>query len=161
MRWQLSDRADPVANRIAKRHYNCQSPDSDQWVKPGPCLCLRTASGDAVWSSSAPFAEYTKHAWPGAWECSTFRNESDWLSSELIREAVAATLHAWGEPPPLGMVTFVNPAMVRHKRDPGRCFLRAGFVHVGWTPKGYRVLELFPDAMPDPEQAPHSQLTLV
>lgn len=63
LNWQLSWRADPVANAVAKRHYNCQSPDSAQWVKPGSCLCLRTADGGAIWSSSAPLAQYVQHAW--------------------------------------------------------------------------------------------------
>lgn len=152
VRWRLSDRFDPVANAIAKRHYNSQTPDSDQWVKPGACICLRTIEGDAVWSSSAPKAEFTQHAWAGLWECSTFRNESPHLSSELIREAVAVTLGEWGEPPDDGMVTFVNPELVRHKRDPGRCFLRAGFEHAGWTKGGLRALVLAPGAMPAPAQ---------
>lgn len=153
MRWRLSDRAEPAANRIAKRHYNCQSPESDQWVKPGACVCLVATGGDAVWSSSAPLAKYVKHAWPGAWECSTFRNESQHLSSDLIREAVAATRYAWGDPPPLGMVTFVNADKTRRKRDPGRCFRRAGFRHVGFTAAGLYVLQLAPADFPEPEPA--------
>lgn len=39
----------------------------------------------AVWITSWPFAE--KHAWPGAWVCSAFRNEGDELSSTLITSA--------------------------------------------------------------------------
>jgi hypothetical protein len=46
---------------------------------------------DALWVTSWPFAEYVRHAWPGAWINSLFRNESNRLSSELIREAVAIT----------------------------------------------------------------------
>lgn len=159
--WQLSDRADPVANRIAKRHYNCQSPESRQWVKPGACLCLRTAAGDAVWSSSWPNAEYVRHEWAGLWECSTFRNESEYISSALIKDAVAITRGRWGYPPPGGMVTFVNPDKVRHKRDPGRCFLRAGFTRAGFTKSGLVALTLAPEAMPDPSDAILSQLSLV
>jgi hypothetical protein len=151
VRWQLVNRADPVANAVAKRHYNCQSPDSDQWVKPGRCLCFRTAEGGAIWSTSAPFAEYVKHAWAGAWENSTFRNERRdlYLSSELIREGIAATLWLWPTPPPGGMVTMVDAAKTRAKRDPGRCYRRAGFRHVGFTQGGLWVFEMLPDEMPD------------
>jgi hypothetical protein len=82
--------------------------------------------------SSWPLAEYVQHRWAGAWVCSCFRNEGPDLSSDLIREAVAITRWRWPDNP-LGMVTFVDPAKVRHKRDPGRCFVRAGFRRVGLT----------------------------
>jgi len=59
---------------------------------------------------------------------STFRNESDVLSSDLIREAVGITRNDFGELPPLGMVTFVDTKKTRKKRDPGRCYRKAGFI---------------------------------
>lgn len=76
-----------------------------------------------------------------------FRNEVPSLSSELIRQAVAATRAKWDEPP-LGMVTFVDPEKVRRKRDPGRCFIRAGFRRVGYTEGGLLALQLLPEDMP-------------
>lgn len=108
---------------------------------------------DAVWGTSWPFAEYVRHAWAGAWMNSLFRNESERLSSELIREAVAHTLAFFGDPPALGMVTFVDASRTRRKRDPGRCYRRAGFTHVGWTKGGLWALQLLPDAMPYPAPA--------
>jgi hypothetical protein len=155
VRWHLSDRADPPANAVAKRHYNCQSPESDQWVKPGACLCFRTAEYGAIWSSSWPVAQYVKHAWAGAWENSTFRNERQdlYLSSDLIREGVAATLAVWPTPPTLGMVTMIDLSKTRRKRDPGRCYRKAGFVPAGYTKGGLLVLQLLPDAMPAPDPA--------
>jgi hypothetical protein len=151
-RWQLSWRADPVANVVAKRHYNSQSPDSAQWVKPGACLCFRTAEGGAIWSSSAPFAQYVQHAWAGAWENSTFRNERRdlYLSSDLITEAVAITRWVWKTVPPLGMITMVDASKTRRKRDPGRCYRRAGFRHVGFTQGGLWVFQMLEDEMPEP-----------
>lgn len=147
--WQLSDRADPVTARIADRHYNRQKIGSAQFVPPGRCLVLRTATGDAFWVTSWPLAEHVQHEWAGAWVCTAFRNESPHLSSDLIREAVAATLAYW-HPPALGMVTFVDATKTRRKRDPGRCFRRAGFAHVGYTKGGLYALQLLPDAMPEP-----------
>lgn len=41
MIWQLSDRADPEARRIADRHYNRQKPGTPQFVPPGRCLVLK------------------------------------------------------------------------------------------------------------------------
>lgn len=122
----------------------------------GRTLVLLTDAGDALWGSSFQVASdgtlMAFHAWPMAWNCSIFRNESEHLSSELIREAIAATRHAWGEPPEQGFVTFVDAGKVRRKRDPGRCFLRAGFRKVGETGSGKVVLLLnvadFPPAEP-------------
>jgi hypothetical protein len=107
-----------------------------------------TPDRDALWVTSWPFAEYVRHAWPGAWVCSLFRNEGPLLSSDLIREAVAATRAVFGEPPELGMVTFVNAAKVRRKRDPGRCYLRAGWHVIGKTAGGLVALRLLPSEMP-------------
>jgi hypothetical protein len=76
-----------------------------------------------------------------------------YLSSDLIREGVAATLALWPEPPALGMVTMIDPSKTRRKRDPGRCYRRAGFVPCGYTKGGLLVLQLTPDAMPAPDAA--------
>lgn len=160
MRWTLSNRADPRALPLADRHYNRQKPGSRQFVPPGRCLVLLTLAADALWVSGWPLAEYVKHAWAGAWICTCFRNESDVLSSELIREAVAATRWAWGQPPGLGMVTFVDETKVRRKRDPGRCFRRAGFELCGRTKGGLVALRLRPERMPPPVAPLGAQMTL-
>ena len=165
MNWQLSNRADPIANRLAKRHYTCQSPDSHQFVPPGRCLVLRTAEGDALWVTSWPYAEWVKHAWAGAWVCSLFRNETGGrlLSSDLIREAVAATRWYWPEIPSLGMVTFVDATQTRRKRDPGRCYVRAGWTRMKERTKkdGLIVLQVLPDEMPGPAAPQGAQLSLL
>ena len=83
---------------------------------------------------------------------SCFRNEGAGLSSELITEAIACTKALWGEPPALGMVTFVNTEKVRRKRDFGRCYRRAGFHHVGETAGGLMAFQLLPHEMPPAEQ---------
>ena len=93
--------------------------------------------------------------------CSAFRNESEHLSSELVLEALAATLSIWPEPPDLGMITFIDTTKVRRKRDWGRCYLKAGFKNVGFTKGGLVALQLLPEGMPDPEPALGSQDTLI
>lgn len=148
MPWRLSDRAEPAAAAIADRHYNRQKIGSPQFVPPGRCLVL-LADGPALWITSWPFAEYVRHRWPGAWVCSAFRNEGDSLSSELILSAVAATRWRWPEVPELGVITFVDAKKVRYKRDPGYCFIRAGFRNVGHTQGGLVALQLLPDDMPE------------
>lgn len=157
----MSHRADPRSAVIADRHYNRQKIGSPQFVPPGRCLVLRAENVNAValWVTSWPFGEYVRHAWPGAWVCSCFRNEGAGLSSVLIRSAVAATRHHFGEPPENGMVTFVNPAKIRRKRDPGRCYRRAGFIDVGRTVGGLIALQLRREDMPPAEPAIGAELS--
>lgn len=150
MHWHKSYRADPRALPLANRHYNRQSPNSPQFVPPGSCLVLLTEQADALWVTSAPQAEYVKHAWAGAWVCSLFRNEGAVLSSELIKSAVAATRWHYGEPPALGFITFVDADKTRRKRDPGRCYRKAGWSHVGYTAGGLYAFQLLPDGMQEP-----------
>lgn len=145
--WHISHRADPVGVVIADRHYNRQKPGTPQFVPPGSCFVLLAPA--ALWVTSWPKGEYVKHRWPGAWINSLFRNESPALSSSLIRQAVAATRWHYGEPPDLGMVTFVDPDKVRRKRDPGRCYIKAGFRRVGFTEGGLVALQLLGHEMPD------------
>jgi hypothetical protein len=161
--WRLSWRADPAARVLADRHYNRQSPGTAQFVAPGRCLVLVTADERSVWATSWPFADYVAHAWAGAWVNSLFRREAGPLASELIRQAVAVTRWRWPEAPDAGMVTFVDPTKVRHKRDPGRCYRKAGFHHVGATKGGLWAYQLLPADMPIPAapMAPAGQLFAV
>lgn len=154
-RWCWSNRADRAAREIADRHYSRQTPGSPQFVKPGSCVVFLTDCGRAYWVSSWPLTRFVKHAWRGAWECSAFRNEGAGIASELIRLAVAATRAAYGEPPPIGIVTFIDhnkvrPIMVRNKPVWGWTWRKAGFVEVGETKGGLLVLQLRPEAMPAP-----------
>lgn len=153
MRWLLSHRFDPSGAAIADRHYNRRTHGSPQFSPPGRLVVLITPDASALWTTV--WQEHVLHRWPGAWMCSTFRNEAPdrYRSSDLILEAVAATRHEFGEPPAPGLVTFVDPAKVRHKRDPGRCFLRAGFLRDGLTDGGLVALRLPPERMP-PAEAP-------
>ncbi len=151
MRWHLSWRADGRAAALADRHYNRQSIGAAQFVPPGRCMVLATVDYDALWVTSWPIAAYVKHRWPGAWICSVFRKECDGRASDFIIEAVAATLWYFGPSPEVGMVTFVNRDKVRPKRDPGRCFLRAGFEPCGQTAAGLLAFRLRPERMPPAE----------
>lgn len=167
--WYVSYRADPRANAVAKRHYSCQSPDSAQFVPPGRCLVLRTDDYGAVWVTSCPLAEYTKHAWRGGWINTLFRRESGPQASALILEAVAVTRWVWPDTPELGLVTFIDTDQTKTKRDPGRCYRKAGFrpaycpihAHIDLileacaacqsrTVGGLVALQLLPSDMPEP-----------
>jgi hypothetical protein len=143
-------RADQRARRLADRHYSRQKVGSGQFTPPGRVLVLLTPEADAVWATSWPYSQYVKREWKGAWLCSLFRNESAHLSSNLICQAVAVTRWRWPIVPSEGMVTMIDTGKVRRKRDPGRCYLRAGFHRVGETVGGLVVLQLLPEDMPAP-----------
>lgn len=151
MKWEKSNRANVFAVHLADNHYNRQKPGTPQFVPPGRCLVLLEKTGSAVWVTSWPYAQYVKHAWAGAWVNSIFRNENrDNLSSDLIVEALAYTRGFWGDPPPLGLVSFVDASKIKHKRDPGRCYVKAGAKHVGFTKGGLYVFQFLLEDFPAP-----------
>jgi hypothetical protein len=156
--WRKSFRADPLALPLADRHYNRQKVGAPQFVPPGACLVFLSACQRAVWVTSWPKAEYVKHAWAGAWVNSLFRSEGAGIASTLIRHAVAATRSLWA-PPPLGIVSFVDPEKVKptYRRGQaiyGYCYLKAGWKHVGFTAGGLWAWQQLPAEMPDPAPLP-------
>ena len=72
--------------------------------------------------------------------CAVFRNEgtSEGRSSDLI---LSAKEWAWKRWPNERLYTYVDPSKVRHKRDPGRCFIKAGFHFCGKTKEGKLIFE--------------------
>lgn len=152
--WVKSHRADPIARRLADRHYNRQNPNSKQFVPPGSCCVFVTQNQKAFWVTSAPIAKYVKHAWAGAWVCSAFRSEGAGRASDLIRLAVAATRHHYQDRiPDLGMVTFIDRQQVRPRRVHGRdvwgwTYHLAGFRYAGETKGGLLAMQLLPADMP-------------
>jgi hypothetical protein len=110
------------------------------FCRPGRNLVLRTAVGDAVWVNRAGIRDDELKAW----ECTIFRNESKYLSSDMIRVAVEATIAEWGQPPPDGIITYVDQSKVRSS-NPGFCFLSAGFQRIGKSRhRGVLLLQIVP-----------------
>ena len=126
--WRRVKRTDPAARRLADRHYSRQTPGARDFMPPGRVFVLLTEDVRAVWGVVENWFRGERR-----WRVVIFRNEGSALSSDLIREATSLTyrywLARWGLPGPLR--TEVNPGKVRHKRDPGRCFLRAGWRVIG------------------------------
>jgi hypothetical protein len=149
MRWHLSDRADNRARPLADVHYSRQNPGAPGFVPPGSCLVLLTEEADALWVTLAPFAEYVRHRWSGAWTCTLFRREPGCphLASDLIRDAVAATRWKYGDPPEHGFITFIDRGETKPKRDPGYCYRMAGWSYVGKTQSGLYALQLAADIL--------------
>ncbi len=125
-RWRKVIRCDVRARVIADRHYSRQTPGSRDFTPPGWTLVLLTDDFRATWA----VVENLDPVGNLRWRCTVFRNEGAGLSSDLIREATATTyrywLRKWHALPAAPLCTEVDPSKVRPKRDPGRCFLRAG-----------------------------------
>lgn len=157
--WCVSYRNDSRGRAVADRHYNRQVIGAPGFVPPGRCLVLLTPAADALWVTSWPFAQFVQHAWAGAMVNSLFRREPECphLASELITAAAAATRAHWPDLPDLGMVSFVDAAKTRRKRDPGRCYRRAGWTHVGFTKGGLWAFQLRPEDWPPAEYASGAQ----
>lgn len=81
------------------------------------------------------------------WRCSIFRRIHGPVASTLIREATERTYSYWrihyGGVPAVPLQTEVDPRKTRHKRDPGRCFRKAGWRVIGKR-RGLVILEAPP-----------------
>lgn len=159
MIWAMSHRADVFSREIADRHYNRQKVGSPQFAPPGRCLVLKSQHdpiGGAFWITSWPYARFVKHRWAGAMVCSAFRNEGGGKASEMIVQAVQATVAYYGEPPIQGLVTFLDrdkvaPIKRRGVLKWGYTWEQAGFEDVGETEGGLMAFKLFPCNFPDAE----------
>ena len=139
--WLSVRDGDPRAVALYRRHYSSVGRRKhDQirygFVGPGEGMVLLTVNCDAVF---AWYAGIVANGQQKGVMCGIFRNEGPVLSSLLIREADMLADQRW--PTELRHFTYVNRDKVRRKRDPGRCFLRAGWRRCGESKKGLVILE--------------------
>jgi hypothetical protein len=130
MYWREVSKCDRTAITFAAPHYSIAKPLSAELGPPGQKIVLFGEDGRALWGSHrpAPWAlrthgvkrmdSFTGH------NCFIFRNDGGPQSSDIIRQAVAITAIEWNLAP---FITYVAIDKVRRKRDPGRCFIKAGF----------------------------------
>lgn len=124
--WREVRRCDHRAVAIVDRHYSRQTVGAAEFMPPGETLVLLTHDEGAVWGACLNLDPV------GAlrWRVTVFRREHGALASILIREATELTFARWRERgglPDVPLTTEVDPRRTRPKRDPGRCFLRAGW----------------------------------
>lgn len=134
--WLMSHDMNPIAQRLADRHYSRKHPGSRKgFVGPGEKMVLLSSDGRAlfVWLRSKP--EFRGDHIDGV-NCTIFRNESDTLSSKLILEAERYARERW---PGLKLFTYVSKTKVASKR-PGWCFLKAGWKQAGTNRNGKLLL---------------------
>jgi hypothetical protein len=137
-RWHKVKRTDPRARVLADRHYSRQTVGARDFMANGKTLVLLTDCARAVWG----VIENLDPVGGLHWRVAIFRNEGGGLSSDLVREATARTYEFWrqrhGRLPEVPLRTEVDPGKTRTKRDPGRCFLRAGWRVVEGSPRSIR-----------------------
>jgi hypothetical protein len=138
--WREVTRCHALCREIADRHYSRQTPGAREFMANGETLVLlhESEAGVAVWG----VIHNLDPAGGIRWRCSIYRNESSLRSSDMIIEATSITYDHWRRRswPSVPLQTEVDPSKVRRKRDPGRCFRRAGWSVVGER-RGLVVLE--------------------
>ena len=130
--WIISHDMNPIAQRLADRHYSRKTPGSRKgFVGPGEKLVLLSSDGRAlfVWLRSDP--KLRADGIDGI-NCTIFRNEGPVLSSKLIIEAEKFARERW---PGLKLFTYVSKTKVKSK-NPGWCFMKAGWKSVGENKSG-------------------------
>lgn len=134
--WRKVAHDDPRARALADRHYSRQTVGALDFTPPGRKLVLLGEDSAAVWAA----VENLDRVGRTQWRVTIFRNEGQRLSSELVREATEITKAYWLRQyhvaPLAPLCTEVDPRKVKRKRDPGRCFVRAGWLRCGVTTKG-------------------------
>lgn len=139
MRWFEVDKGDPRCRELADRHYSRQTIGHPMWTRPGWNFVLYAEQRNG---RSAVFC-WWRPKWEAgvlrkdglrAIECTIFRNETRFWSSDLIRDAVAAVQtweHAVDVEWPDGLITGVNAAATAQGRSDasraGHCFREAGW----------------------------------
>lgn len=136
--WWLTKDGDRDCLALYERHYSAYR-YADGRVRrlfcgPGEKVVLRTEVGDAlfVWRKFIDRSDFG-----GGINCAVFRNESQHTSSILVRQADAIADCLW---PDRRHYTYVNAARIA-SRNPGFCFLKAGWERCGRTKGGLIVLE--------------------
>lgn len=132
--WWLTKDGDRACVELFARHYTARNlPNRTLFVGPGEKVVLRTWVGDACFA----WRKFIDDSGQEGINCCFFRNESAHLSSELVLQADRVADALW---PHSRHYTHVNAAKVR-SRNPGYCFLVAGWKRSGLTKTGLIILE--------------------
>ena len=133
---------------LFKRHYTAREHRKVyQFVGPGEKMVLLTPDAHAlfVWRK---FIDHAQPPQTGV-NCAVFRNEGAERSSILIHHAMD---FAWARWPGERLYTYVDPRKVQ-SRNPGYCFIAAGWSPVGYTKGGLRILQAVPENGADGSQS--------
>lgn len=136
--WWITKDGDEVSNELYERHYSRRRYKDGRVVKlfcgPGQKIVLRTWEGDALFV----WRKFKDDSGQTGINCAIFRNESQYQSSDLIRQADAIAYFCW---PGERHYTYVNARKVK-SINPGYCFKMAGWRQCGMTKGGLTILEV-------------------
>jgi hypothetical protein len=142
--WVGATDGDLDAFRLMSRHYsfnayrdgrreNKSNPNRRLFVGPGGKIVLVTPDLRALFV----WRKFIDASGQEGVNCAVFRNESRALSSSLILEAEK---FAWNRWPADRLYTYVSPKKIK-SRNPGYCFICAGWRRCGTTKGGLVILE--------------------
>lgn len=134
--WILGQDGEIELRELYKRHYSSykyrDGRKPKKFVGPGQYICLTLPDRKALFV----WRKFIDDSGQSGVNCAVFRNECEILSSNLIREADAIADFCW---PGERHYTYVRPEAVK-SRNPGWCFLCAGWKRAGFTKKGLLIL---------------------
>ena len=134
--WIVGQDGEPELYVLYRRHYSSwknRNPKIAQFVGPGQHIVLTLPDRSALFV----WRKFIDDSGQNGVNCAVFRNESKILSSDLIREADAIADFCW---PGERHYTYVRAEAIK-SRNPGYCFICAGWNRCGYTKANYHVLE--------------------
>lgn len=135
--WIAVSDGDARARALFLRHYSARHYRDGRrrslFVGPGEKMVLLSLECDALFV----WRKFISGDGQQGVNCAVFRNEGPRLSSDLIREACELARVRW---PRERFYTYVDPRKIRSK-NPGTCFVKAGWTRCGVTKGGLVILE--------------------
>jgi hypothetical protein len=135
--WRMVKDGDPVGLSIYQRHYSCYHYKDGRIRKlfcgPGEKIVLLTIDDSALFV----WRKFIDDSGQKGIYCAVFRNEGQFQSSYLIKEAVKIVWRRW---PGERLYTYINAKKIKSS-NPGCCFLKAGWNKCGLSKKGLIILE--------------------
>lgn len=136
--WILAQDGEPELRALYEKHYSCYHYKDGRKPKkfsgPGETIVLTTPERKALFV----WRKFIDASGQKGVNCSVFRNEQKIKSSDLIREACAIAHKCW---PGERLYTYVRAEAIK-SRNPGYCFICAGWNHCGRTKGNLVILEL-------------------
>jgi len=124
---------------MLNRHYSARKYKDNRKVRlsvgPGNKLLLMTVDGQAIFA----WRKFIDDAVPKQTgvNCAVFRNEGDYLSSNLILEAEKI---AWKQWPGERLYTYVDETKLPQGKRPGYCFECAGWIRLPYRTKSGKLV---------------------
>jgi len=121
-----------IFNRHYSRHFYADGRKPKLFVGPGRKMVLMTSDCKALFV----WRKFISDDGQQGINCAVFRNEGNYLSSDLILEAEQLVWNAWSNE---RLYTYIDPKKVKSS-NPGYCFLKAGWRKCGITKKNKLVI---------------------